>query len=190
MFDEAWEAGDTGERGLDAVWKRFRCMSGSMQRWAREVFGSIRRSINKLKHQLVDAKRRALDSGSSPEVRELEEQLKEICTREEIMYKQRSRVEWLTAGDQNTKYFQNRATHRKRKNTVKALRREDGTRCTNDEQMREMAAHFYEALFSSEGSILHNKLGLFSSNVNILVCPHGVSLALLLVNCTYCSCTY
>ena len=43
-------------------------------------------------------------------------------------------------------------THRKRKNTIKALRREDGTTCTVDEQMREMATSFYEGLFTSDGS--------------------------------------
>ena len=54
--------------------------------------------------------------------------------------------------DQNTKYFQNRASHRKRKNTVKALRREDGSKCTDDEGMRKMAAQFYAHLFAAEGA--------------------------------------
>src|SRR4051812_47188 len=31
---------------------------------------------------------------------------------------------------QNTQYFQSRATHRKRKNTVRGLRREDGSKCS------------------------------------------------------------
>lgn len=68
------------------------------------------------------------------------------------MSKQRSIVGWLKEGDQNTKYFQNRASYRKRRNTVKALRREDGSKCTVDEEMRALAASFYENLFSSQGS--------------------------------------
>ena len=76
----------------------------------------------------------------------------ELYEQEEIMYRQRSRVDWLKAGDSNTKFFQNRATHRKRKNTVKALRREDGSRCTVNDEMRELAASFYECLFTSDGS--------------------------------------
>lgn len=93
-----------------------------------------------------------LGSGSSLEVRDLESQLKEIFAREEIYYRQRSRVDWLKEGDQNTKYFQGRASHRKRKNTVRALRKDDGSRCTVDDDMREMAVAFYESLFTSEGS--------------------------------------
>ena len=69
------------------------------------------------------------------------------------MYRQRSRVDWLFAGDQNTKYFQNRATHQKRKNTVRALVQEDGIRCVVDEDMHNLAANFYENLFTSEGSV-------------------------------------
>ena len=58
-----------------------------------------------------------------------EEQLREVYAREEVMQRQRSRVDWLAAGDMNTKYFQGRASHRKRKNTVRALIRDDGSKC-------------------------------------------------------------
>jgi hypothetical protein len=123
-----------------------------MQQWGRTVFGSIRKQIGKLKNQLEDAKQRALVTGCSLEIRDLEGQLRDIYEKEEILYKQLSRVDWLATGDQNTKYFQNRCSHRKRKNTVKAFVREYGSRCTTDEGMREMAATFYEKLFMSEGS--------------------------------------
>lgn len=152
MIAEAWQAASSGEEGLQAVWQKLGSMTGSMQRWAREVFGSIRRKIKLLKSQLLEAKEKALSSGYQQEVRDIEEQLREVYEREEIMYRQRSRVDWLKAGDQNTQYFQNRASHRKRKNTVKALQREYGTKCMVDDEMREMAATFYEKLFTSDGS--------------------------------------
>ena len=95
MIAEAWEAAGTGERGLAAAWDRLGSMAGSMQHWAREVFGSIRRQISKLKTQLLKAKNIALLTDTSLEVRELEEQLREIYAREEVMYRQRSPVDWL-----------------------------------------------------------------------------------------------
>ena len=85
------------------------------------------------------------------EVKDIESQLHDLYEKEEIYYRQRSRIDWLQWGDQNTKYFQNRASRRRRKNTVKALMRDDGTRCVTDDGMREVAASFYANLFSTEG---------------------------------------
>ena len=171
MIAKAWSDTSTDENTVAGVWAKLSKMTGSMQHWAREVFGSIRRQISKLKTQLADARSRADISGTSLEVREIEKQLREIYAREELLYRQRSRVDWLRAGDQNTKYFQNRASHHKRKNTIRALRREDGTRCMVDEEMRELAASFYESLFTSERSvdaqeILENINQLVSDDMN------------------------
>jgi hypothetical protein len=58
----------------------------------------------------------------------------------------------LKAGDRNTRYFQNRATHRRRKNTIRYLKRADGSRCDTDEGMRELAQTFFSELYTSEGS--------------------------------------
>lgn len=152
MVAEAWCKADDEERGANGTCSRLRRMTADMQRWGREVFGSVHKQIAKLKAQLTEAKERALHTGYNQELWELEEQLRELYEREEIMTKQRSRVDWLQAGDQNTRYFQNRASHRKRKNTVRSLLREDGSRCSVDEEMRALAAGFYANLFASEGS--------------------------------------
>ena len=87
MIEQAWMAAGTGDEGLSAAWRKFATMTGSMQRWAREVFGSIRRQIKTLKAQLLEATERALVTGSSLEGRHIEEQLREIYAREEVMYR-------------------------------------------------------------------------------------------------------
>ncbi|XP_073360408.1 uncharacterized protein [Aegilops tauschii subsp. strangulata] len=156
QYDEmvvvAWLRAEASGQGATKTCGKLKAVSREMQQWGRKVFGSVRKQISKLKTQLQHAKERALVTGISPEVRELEDQLRDLFEREEIMYKQRSRVGWLKEGDQNTKYFQNRASHRKRKNTVKALRRDDGSKCMVDDEMRAMVATFYAKLFASEGS--------------------------------------
>lgn len=142
--------------GAHAVCNRLRHVSAHMQYWGQVEFGSIRKRIKELKVQLHDAKQRPLGTGFLEEIRDIEGELKDIFEKEEIMFKQRSRVSWLKEGDQNTKYFQNCASHRKRKNTVRGLLRPDGTKCQSDEGMREMAKGFYQNLFASEGAHIYN----------------------------------
>jgi hypothetical protein len=52
-------------------------------------------------------------SGSSSEVKEIENKLHDLYEKEEIMYRQWSTQEWLKADDHNTWYFQNCVYHRK-----------------------------------------------------------------------------
>lgn len=104
MVAEAWQAAGRAN-GIAGVCGKLSQVTRSMHAWGRAVFGSIKRQISRLKNQLRDAKERSLVTGYTQEVRGIESQLKEIYEREEVMYKQRSRVGWLKEGDQNTQYF-------------------------------------------------------------------------------------
>lgn len=66
-------------------------------------------------------------TGYSREEKEVENRLYEMFEREEIMAKQRSRIDWLREGDRNTSFFHARASARRRTNKIKVLRRVDGS---------------------------------------------------------------
>ena len=77
----------------------------------------------------------------------------ELSYREEIMMRQRSRVKWLAEGDNNTQYFQKKASARRAKNTITELQRQDGTVCNEPTEMASMASDFYENLYNLENTI-------------------------------------
>jgi hypothetical protein len=81
---------------------------------------------------------------------EIEGRLCELFEREEIMAKQRSRIDWLKEGDRNTAFFHARATSRRRTNIIQYLVRDDGSKCEDQAGLKGMAQSFYENLFSSE----------------------------------------
>jgi hypothetical protein len=66
------------------------------------------------------------------------------------MARQRSRVDWLREGDRNTAFFHARASVRRRTNKIRALTREDGSRCEDLNEIKAMTEQFYGDLFSSE----------------------------------------
>jgi hypothetical protein len=115
-----------------------------------DTFGSVRKKIKKMERQLLFLRMGPVTDASLAEMRALERNICELFEREEIMAKQRSRVDWLKEGDRNTTFFHARASSRRRANTIKALVREDGTRCVQLSAIKGMVEDFYNNLFTSE----------------------------------------
>ena len=84
----------------------------------------------------------------------LVERIQELNHHEEIMWRQRSRVIWLTAGDKNTQFFHLRASQRRSRNKISRLRKPDGQFTEVDLELGTIVTNFYSNLFASEG--MHN----------------------------------
>lgn len=65
------------------------------------------------------------------------------------MWKQRSWIQWLKHGDQNTKFFRGSATQRKRRNFIRRLRDENGVWQEDENVDSALLNNFYTQLFSS-----------------------------------------
>jgi hypothetical protein len=66
------------------------------------------------------------NNGQREEIRETTELMNEVLYIEEMIWLQRSRIEWLKEGDRNTKLFHHRAVWRARKNKIAKLKDENG----------------------------------------------------------------
>ena len=65
------------------------------------------------------------------------------------MWCQRSRVLWLSKGDNNTTFFHSKATKRFRKNLIRGIRDGDGTWLTGQEEIGHVLKSYYKDLFST-----------------------------------------
>ena len=66
-----------------------------------------------------------------------------------MMWQQRSKVQWLKHGDQNTKFLHRTATQRKRKNFIKGLCDGNGDWQEDEDFFSTLLIDFYTNLFTS-----------------------------------------
>ena len=80
---------------------------------------------------------------------ELKKELNEAYLEEEIFWKQKSRIQWLRAGDRNTKYFHAVARGKRIRNRITTIQDENGVRRKGHKEVSEVAVKYFEDLYSS-----------------------------------------
>lgn len=119
--------------------------------WDRETFGSVRQEIKNLKEQLDMLRSQPTRAAPSHMEVKITDRLIELYHREEILWRQRARLDWLVHGDKNTYFFHLRASRRRRKNQIKALTRPDGSLTEDKAELENITTEFYKTLYTSEG---------------------------------------
>ena len=78
--------------------------------------------------------------------------------KEDILWQQHSRVEWLKSGDFNTSYFHSRATQRNRRNFISKLVLDDGSPVERDYKNGEAMVDYFRNIFTSAASSNFNQI--------------------------------
>uniref|UniRef100_A0A803QAN3 Reverse transcriptase domain-containing protein n=1 Tax=Cannabis sativa TaxID=3483 RepID=A0A803QAN3_CANSA len=92
-----------------------------------------------------------LNSTAAKPLKNTEAILDDLLAQEEEYWHQRSRVDWLQCGDQNTKFFHAHATSRKTKNTIKSLINDQGITVNSKDALTQVICSFYSSLFATDG---------------------------------------
>lgn len=104
----------------------------TLQDWKEHTFGNVKKRICQLKQDLENIQNLPRNSETMSKEEELVHEIYEWLLREEILWKQRARTDWIREGDNNTKYFHRHASARRSKNTVVALEDEKGSLCKDE----------------------------------------------------------
>ncbi len=88
--------------------------------WDKDVFGNVTSKIKDESKKLEALERLPARELVDDQICCLKKGINDLLGKEEIMWRQRSRVQWLHEG-RNTKFFHVRANQRKRRNGMKGL---------------------------------------------------------------------
>ena len=66
------------------------------------------------------------------------------------LFKQKSRIQWLQEGDQNTKFFHGVMAARQNRNTIRSLTDSDGNKLTEHSQISNEAINFFQHLIGTK----------------------------------------
>ncbi|XP_019158886.1 PREDICTED: uncharacterized protein LOC109155714 [Ipomoea nil] len=111
----------------DAAWRglheRLRLCGRGLKKWGGEHFHKYGSRIEAIKREMNSLSGQ-MDLISLGRFRQLDGQLSTVLLQEESFWKQRAKQHWLQGADRNTKFYNQYATHHKRKNSI--LRLNDG----------------------------------------------------------------
>jgi len=153
LIRDAWSS-NGGATGLGDMHTKLKGVQSSLQTWEQDVFGSVRKALATLRHELEKVRGQSLGSGPSRHERQIMARMSEMLSREEIMERQRARLDWLKDGDRNTAMFQAKSQARAKRNKIMALRREDGSMATEQAKIEEITTNYYRQLFSAQEELL------------------------------------
>ncbi|KAL5786962.1 hypothetical protein ACOSP7_003911 [Xanthoceras sorbifolium] len=144
----AWGGFDSETSGRGLRDKLVMC-ADRLEKWSKVKFGSLKKAIDRIRCEinlLYDRKQSELVLNV---IKSRERDLENLLSKEELYWKQRSKVDWLLAGDKNSKFFHRRATARKKKNQISSLLDSRGVRRESEQGMSSVIFDYFSDLFRS-----------------------------------------
>uniref|UniRef100_A0A2N9GZ45 Reverse transcriptase zinc-binding domain-containing protein n=1 Tax=Fagus sylvatica TaxID=28930 RepID=A0A2N9GZ45_FAGSY len=82
-------------------------------------------------------------------IRLLQDELNVLLEKEEVYWRQRSRVAWMKEGDKNTKFFHAQCNEQRQQNCIKGLRDGQGVWQTEKSRIADVAVEYFQNIFTS-----------------------------------------
>jgi hypothetical protein len=148
-IQQAWR-GENAQGDLGHIGGALKNVLKSLKMWSREKFGSVRREIEEKRKVMADLQAADVDRNA---IREAIREMNELLYREEMLWLQRVRVDWLREGDRNTKFFHQKATWRARKNRIRKLKESSGVWIEDQARMKEMVNEYFQELYTKDPQV-------------------------------------
>ncbi|GFZ20781.1 hypothetical protein Acr_28g0014860 [Actinidia rufa] len=153
LVKDVWENTDVNGWAGFCILKKMQALKSKLKIWNVEGFGNINIKLQAVEEKIHNLEMieesRALDVVEAESKKNLKSELRESSRLAEILWRQKSRVNWIKLGDKNTRFFQASATARYRENFIGSVEVE-GTWLEEPLDIKTAAVNFFSKLFNEE----------------------------------------
>ncbi|XP_019266683.1 PREDICTED: uncharacterized protein LOC109244105 [Nicotiana attenuata] len=152
VVEQAWNMEVQGS----PMWKfhmKLKNTCKKLSEWSRNTLGNIFDKIEELEHKVEEMETNIIADNSEVNRAGLNQAnalLVRAYKKEESFWKQKSGVKWFVEGEVNSKFFHSVVKGRKKRLTLKKMRKEDGTWVEGDEEIAHEAISFFQNQFTRE----------------------------------------
>ena len=153
LVKDAWDF-DVYGTPMYRLTRKLRNVKSRLKAFNFQVFDNIQEKVVESRETLYRAQSELLsnpnDSGLVENEKICLKNLHELARDEEGFLKQKSRIQWLKLGDQNSKFFHKVVKARNSRNTIKSITLENGCRIEDPASIKkEFVTHFQSVLGSN-----------------------------------------
>lgn len=123
----------TSEFSLSSFAQNLSDLGRELSNWSKKEFKNSSKIINKILDQIQSILNGPWSNHAANAIADLRCKLSEIWNQEEIFWAQKSRIQWLQCGDQNSKFFHLSTIQRRSRNRITRICLSDET-CIEDEE--------------------------------------------------------
>ncbi|KAL9683559.1 hypothetical protein QQ045_015381 [Rhodiola kirilowii] len=151
-FETMWMKHDKYLEKFEEIWKGTMGKGLSFSQWNREEFGNVQKRIKILKAIIQEVQKESRSEETITEERKLADELDKWLGREECLWRQRARTEWLKEGDRNTAFFHVRASHRRNINRIRSLQKYMGEVVSDDSGFLGIVEGYFHKVIASNNN--------------------------------------
>uniref|UniRef100_A0A2N9I0P4 Reverse transcriptase domain-containing protein n=1 Tax=Fagus sylvatica TaxID=28930 RepID=A0A2N9I0P4_FAGSY len=148
LVNQAWKH-DVRVDSMAIVHDKIRNCRKHLRSWSKNHFANISRELIKKKAWLKEVESLSRRGGDHSRAKVLKHEVTLLYGREEKMWRQRSRNNWLRCGDRNTRFFHQSATQRRRQNFIESLQDNNGVVQTGDSGVAAIFLQYFQELFKT-----------------------------------------